>query len=286
MPDGTATIVNFTGTASPGASNYTATYAGPVLNEILARNSSAVTNAGRVADYIELFNPGASAASLAGLSLSVNSPEPGEWRFPPSATIAAGGYVVIWCDGGAPLSTNSGNYNTGQSLDGESGGAYLFNASGQLVNSIEYGFQIADRSIGLVGTAWRLLAAPTPGADNGAAALLGSGTSLRLNEWMAQPGGGSDWLELFNSTNRPVDMAGLVLTDDLTTSGTNEFRVAPLSFIGAGGFVHNAALHVVNPAGQLVAIVPIDARDDAIDAALAAAPVTRALVPSRRVGAR
>ena len=55
---------------------------------------------------------------------------------------------------------------------------------------------------------------------------------------------------------------------------------------GAGGFVHNAALHVVNPAGQLVAIVPIDARDDAIDAALAAAPVTRALVPSRRVGAR
>ncbi|WP_206044441.1 SCO family protein [Gemmatimonas groenlandica] len=39
---------------------------------------------------------------------------------------------------------------------------------------------------------------------------------------------------------------------------------------GAGGFVHNAALHVVNPAGQLVAILPIDARDDAIDAALAA----------------
>lgn len=60
-------------------------------------------------------------------------------------------------------------------------------------------------------------------------------------------------------------------------------RVIPDS---AGGFVHNAALHVVNPAGQLVAILPIDARDDAIDAALAAVPVTRTSVPQPRAGAR
>ena len=31
LPDGTANIVNFIGTASPGASNYAATYTGPVL---------------------------------------------------------------------------------------------------------------------------------------------------------------------------------------------------------------------------------------------------------------
>lgn len=49
---------------------------------------------------------------------------------------------------------------------------------------------------------------------------------------------------------------------------------------GAGGFVHNAALHVVNPAGQLVAILPIDARDDAIDAALAAVSATPGPVAS------
>lgn len=44
---------------------------------------------------------------------------------------------------------------------------------------------------------------------------------------------------------------------------------------GVGGFVHNAALHVVDPAGQLVAILPIDARDEAIDVALASVTVKR-----------
>jgi hypothetical protein len=238
LPDGTASIVNFPGTESPGASNYTASYTGPVVNEILARNASAVTNAaGRVADYIELFNPGVSGASLAGMSLSVNSAQPGDWRFPPDATISAGGYLIIWCDGGAPVSTNSTGYNTGQSLDGESGGVYLFNPAGQLVNSVEYGFQVTDRSIGLGGSIWRLLAAPTPGAVNGAAATLGPNTALRLNEWMAQSPDGPDWFEIFNPTNLPVDMTRMVLTDDPTTSGTNEFRVPPLSFIDAGGFV-------------------------------------------------
>src|SRR5262249_45552914 len=89
LPDGTANLVNFPGTASPGASNYVSTYTGPILNEVLARNQTAVTNAGRVADYVELFNPNAAGFSLAGLSLSVNAPIPGQWTFPAGASIAA-----------------------------------------------------------------------------------------------------------------------------------------------------------------------------------------------------
>jgi hypothetical protein len=54
---------------------------------------------------------------------------------------------------------------------------------------------------------------------------------------MARAGNGPDWFEIFNSTNRPVDMSGLVLTDDPTTAGTNQFRVPPLSFVGANSFV-------------------------------------------------
>lgn len=55
---------------------------------------------------------------------------------------------------------------------------------------------------------------------------------------------------------------------------------------GVGGFVHNAALHVVDPAGQLVAIVPIEARDDAIDAALAALSAIGRPVAAARVSLR
>jgi hypothetical protein len=234
LPDGTATIVNFVGTASPAASNYVASYSGPIINEVLARHAT-ITN-GAVADYIELYNPSPNAFSLAGMSLRVESPEAGEWTFPPGATLAGQSYLVIWCNGDAPASTN-GTFNTGRSLSGDSGGVYLFNAAGQLVNSVEYGFQVSDMPIGLVGNAWRLLASVTPGAANGSVASLGSATALRINEWLADADSGADWFELYNSTNAPVDMTGLWLTDTPTTAGTNQFRVPPLSFVGPNGFV-------------------------------------------------
>ena len=237
LPDGSATLVNFPGTASPGASNYVASYSGPVLNEVLARNVSAVTNGGLVADYVELFNAGAAPFSLAGMSLSVDSLTAGQWTFPPGASVDAGSYLVIWCDDSRAASTNAGDYNTGRALNGDSGAVYLFNSLGQLVNSVEYGFQVENRPIGLLIGQWRLMAAATPNAVNGSAATLGPNTALRVNEWMANPPDGADWFEVYNNTNQPVDMSGLVLTDDLTLAGTNKFRIPPLSFIGAGGFV-------------------------------------------------
>jgi outer membrane lipoprotein SlyB len=170
------------------------------------------------------------------MSLSVNSAEPGQYVFPASASVPANGYLVVWCDGSRPPSITPGNYNTGHSLDGESGGAYLFNAQGQVINSVEYGFQVADRPIGLSGGQWRLLATATPGAVNAAPATLGTNAVLRINEWMANPTSGPDWFELFNPTNLPVELGGLFLTDDPSNVGQRQFRVAPLSFIGPAGF--------------------------------------------------
>lgn len=46
---------------------------------------------------------------------------------------------------------------------------------------------------------------------------------------------------------------------------------------GANGFVHNAALHVVDPGGRLVAILPIDAIDEAL-----AVAASHATPPFRR----
>jgi hypothetical protein len=64
---------------------------------------------------------------------------------------------------------------------------YLFNAAGQVVNLVEFGFQVPDLSIGLSGGQWRLLASPTPGAANSRQATLGATSNLRVNEWMADP---------------------------------------------------------------------------------------------------
>ncbi len=236
LPDGSGTFANFGIPGSPGTNNYTVAYSGPILNEVLARNDGIVINAGRYPGFIELLNTNAASATLAGMSISIGSIQPGQWTFPPGSSVAGGGFVVIWCDGGRAASTAAGDYNTGRSIDDQSDGIYLFNAGGQLVNTVEFGFQVANKSIGLSSGQWRLLSSPTAGAANSAAAALGTNSFLRVNEWMAKPASGPDWFELFNATNLPVSLAGLVVTDDPSTFGLSQYRVAPLSFIGPFGF--------------------------------------------------
>jgi hypothetical protein len=238
LPDGSGSIASFPGSVSPGASNYLSSALGPILNELLARNDSAVAPWGTYADWIELANPTASPINLSGMSLSDSAGGFGEWIVPSGTTLPANGYLRIWCDDTRPASLAGGaDLNTGFGLSSESGGVYFFGAGGQLVDSVEYGFQIADRSIGRSGGSWRLLAAPTPNAANSAVATLGSSTALRLNEWMAETLSGDDWFEVFNPGTQPVDLTGLRLTDDPSIYGTTKHVVAPLSFVGAGGFV-------------------------------------------------
>jgi len=239
LPDGSGNIVSFPISPSPGASNYLIQYSGARLNEVLAINDSVVTNsAGRTADWIELRNTNAAALDLSGMRLSTDANAPAQWVFPAGVSIPANGYLVVWFDNERAASTTAGSLlNTGHSLDGESGDVYLFNASGQAVDSIQYGFQVPDRTIGVSGAGWTLLATPTPGAANSAPATLGSAAALRLNEWMANPDGEDDWFELYNNSDQPVALGGVYVTDNLSIAGATQSPLAPLSFIGARGFV-------------------------------------------------
>jgi hypothetical protein len=235
LPDGSANIATFNGSASPGSTNHLPVWNGPLLNEVLARNHSATVSPwGSAADFVELFNPGASNFDLAGMALGNSANFSKAWKFPAGTSIGAGGYLLVWCDGSSAASTNSGDpASTGFSLPGSSGDVYLFDPSGQPVDSVSYGIQVQDLSIGRMDGNWQLLAAPTPGAVNAAAAALGDVAALRVNEWMAAPLTGDDWFELYNPNPLPVDLSGLYLTDDPSTAGITKSPVAPLSFIGA-----------------------------------------------------
>lgn len=234
LPDGNASITTFAGSVSPGANNYLLTWTGPALNEVLARNDrAAIAPWGGYADFVELFNPGGSVSNLAGMALG-NSTDPGDaWTIPSGVAIPASGYLLIWCDPSRAASTNAGGaLNTGFSLSGEGGNVVLFNTAGQPVNGVSYGFQVEDQTIGGVGGAWRLLATPTPGAANSAAASLGSVNSLRFNEWMTAPLVGDDWFELYNTDPLPVELSGLFLSDSPAVTSVTNSPIAPLSFIG------------------------------------------------------
>ncbi|HEX3800331.1 MAG TPA: lamin tail domain-containing protein [Verrucomicrobiae bacterium] len=240
LPDGASNIVSFPGTASPDASNYVSTYSGPILNELMARNTSAVYDAfGNHPDWLELYNPGATSFDLSGMSLSVGQ---NQWVIPGGVSIIANGYLVIWCDNSRAASTSvETDLNTGFALPGDGSTVTLFNTNGQTVDSVAFGFQIANVSIGKIGGTWNLLSAPTPGAANSAAATLGNATALRINEWMANPVSGNDWFELYNPNAQPVSLGGLYLTDDPSITDMTQFLVPALSFIGGHGWVEYQA---------------------------------------------
>jgi hypothetical protein len=239
LPDGSGTIVTFTTSASPGAANYLPAYRGPILNEVMANNLGSVhDSAGRVCDWIELYNPADTAFDLGGMSLSEGESKPGQWTFPPGTTLAAQGYLVVWFDETRPASIQcETNLNVGRALPKEQGELYWFDVAGQCVDSIEYGCQIANATIGRTGNQWWLLDHPTPADTNASPAILGPVGQLKINEWMASLSQADDWFELFNADTRPVELSGLILTDDPSIAGQTKFQIGPLSFIDGRGWV-------------------------------------------------
>jgi hypothetical protein len=198
------------------------------LNEILA-----VAAPGSLASgFIEVINFGEEPASLAGLSLTDDADAPTKWTFAPDTTLAPGQVISIACDADQPASRQQ----TGFRLPRLGGAVFLFQARQDeqgLVDAVRYGLQITDFSIGRFPPAvgpWNL-AQPTPGETNVPSALAPS-SALRLNEWMADPVAGSDWLELHNTASQPVALGGLFLTDDF--ADTTRSPIAPLSFLGTG----------------------------------------------------
>ncbi|HAV61832.1 MAG TPA: hypothetical protein DCY13_05665, partial [Verrucomicrobiales bacterium] len=239
LPNGSATIQSFAGSASPGASNYALSWFGPVLNEFMALNNGAVVMAsGRAADWIELRNPGVNPFDLTGMSLSFGDEEPGEWQFPAGLVMPAGGHLVIWCDEDLPVTTNAvPELNAGRSLSGRGDAVHLFNSAGQRVDSAVFGPQIADVTVGRQGSLWRLKLSPTPGAANSGDAATGLMSDLRINEWQANPLDGDDWIELYNAGSSPLVLDGSFITDDPSSVGRTKHRFGTASYIAARGWL-------------------------------------------------
>ncbi len=205
-----------------------------VLNEVFTRNSTHTNAAGKVVDWVELYNPSTNTVDVSDLSLSDDLAQPRRWTFPSGATIGPGAFYVVEFDDSAPYTP----FNAGFELSADSGAVYLFqrpSAGGALLDSVVYGVQVSDltlaRAIAGPNNTWTL-GQPTRDAAN-VTVPLGSVGALVINEWMPNDsGGGDDWFEIFNPGAQPVALAGLHLTD--TTANPVKHTMRALSFIGAG----------------------------------------------------
>lgn len=197
------------------------------LNEVLAWNATAVNRGGSFPDVIELYNEGSSPVNLAGMQLTDDPSSPAKFVFPAGATLAAGGYLV--------LDENALDFALNQ--DGE--GVYLYDSfarGGALLDSVAFGLQLADLSIGRIsGGEWQLTR-PTFGSAN-LAQTVGDPHKLKINEWLAAPQNPflEDFIELYNPEPLPVALGGLYLTDH-PLGVPQKHALAPLSFITSNGF--------------------------------------------------
>jgi len=212
--------------------------AGVKINEILANARNSTNSDGTISDWVEFHNPSNASVDLSGMSLTDQLANPRRWVFPAGSVIAASGYRVVRFNPDVPATTNAATVlNSGFGMKASGDSLYLFNrpqSGGELLDSISFGIQAADWSIGRVPNSssnW-VLNVPSAGGQNLAAALGNVGL-LKINEWMAAPASGADWFEIYNPSVQPVNLSGLYLTDDLN----NRLQYPPLpprSFISAG----------------------------------------------------
>jgi len=144
-----------------------------------------------------------------------------------------GQYLVLFAD----ADTAPAGIHLRFALAQEADEVYLYDRNGTLIDSVEFGSQLADLSIGRVGYEGRwTLTAPTFGQAN-LAVPLADPDAVVINEWLVigkAPFTGG-FIELYNPDTDPADMGGMYLTDGAATAPTaNKLRL--LSFIEADGY--------------------------------------------------
>jgi hypothetical protein len=224
---------NYVALATPGASNSVATvlpaFPSLWLNEAQAENlSGPVDNAGQHKPWVELFNAGTNAISLAGYYLSPNYTNLSAWAFPANASVPAGGFLLVWCDTQTNQTTSATLHSSFRLSPGAGQIALSRTLSNtvQLVDYLTYMNLASNWSYGDLPDGQPFYRGAmfhfSPGASNNAASPP---LAVFINEWMADntrtladPANHDyqDWFEIYNPGDTALDLGGFYLTDDLT----------------------------------------------------------------------
>ena len=198
------------------------------ITEFMAKNVSyAPDENGEYVDWIEIHNSSDYTVSLNGYALSDSEENLQKWRFP-NVSLGAGEYMIVYASGYDRSQTGS-NLHTNFRLSTEKEFLILTNASGNMVDYVEYDILKADQSYSRqADDSWTTMLPPTPGKSNSyeSAALIDgqfaaqNATGVYLNEIMASTtqvnssGASYDWIEIYNRSSHTVDLSGWGISDE------------------------------------------------------------------------
>ncbi len=187
----------------------------------MAENDSIFADSfGEYDDWIEIYNSGASAVNLAGYYITDDDSIPTKYQIPftnsSKTTIPAGGFIVLWAD----KTPGQGEDHLGFSLSSKGERIQLHLSDGiTLVDKCKFGKQTGTISEGLDvdgGLNYIPFGSPTPGASNGNVCAI-IPPKLKVNEVNYNSNlfsNSGDWVELYNTTNMPVDLSGWTFHDE------------------------------------------------------------------------
>ena len=118
-----------------------------VINEFLASNSKGMLNeSGEYGDWIELYNNADVAIDISAFTMSDDPAKPSKYTFPQNTLIQSKNFLTIWAD-----ENDDSEQYIHCNFKLSSAGEYIIlkDATGQTLDSIAYGTQQADVSIGL-----------------------------------------------------------------------------------------------------------------------------------------
>lgn len=220
----------------------------PVITEVMTGNRGSITDGqGQYTDWIELYNPTDKAINLMGFALSDKLKKPRQCVLP-AFLLAPHAFVIIYADGGA--STKS-ELHASFRLGSSGTPLLLLDPNGDMVQSINVPEMKSDCSYAAdMGdpSKWAVTDQCTPGfpnTDDGRAAYLQTRRAkapVFIDEVMAgntmtlrdKDGDYSDWLEIFNPSDKDVDLTGWGLSNK---EGEPKRWVFPKTVIGAGKYL-------------------------------------------------
>ena len=219
------------------------------INEIQASNKSVIQDeCSEYEDWLEIYNGNDYPVDLAGCYLSDSAGFLTQFQIqlnaPQQTTIPAKGYKLFWADD----EPDEGSLHLSFKLKKDGEHIFLSQNIGtdiQIIDSISYSRQYDDISYGRdirVPEVLKFLE-PTPEAENKERNI----ENIYINEFMAsnrsvlqdKDGLFDDWIELFNSNDYPVNVAGMFISDDIENPA--KFRIpdtcADSTTIPAGGYL-------------------------------------------------
>ncbi len=191
----------------------------------------------RFVDWVELHNNGAESVNLTNWALSDELQAPGKWKFPAGTSIAAGGYLLILCDGREEANGTASYLHASFALTAGGGELVLSDEGGAVRDSLVpyprqnpfYSFGRTPDSVG----AFAYQAMATPNEANQGETLSGIAEApifLAGDAVTPKPGGfysGSQTLAFVTAT--PDSQIRLTRDGSEPTETTGEAYVSPIT---------------------------------------------------------